>query len=308
MPWITEQTEYGPQTIWVPDQPVESGGDTWGDGLLFGDFNPDYSGDDPRGDGGTEGRPGGRNEGSIPGTGAGSGTGQVFDDPSAWWDDEPAAQEPTVIVSTDSDPASASAQSSGGGSSSGGGDSRPNPSNYSAPGVPSLRPSPHPLRPWEERFTAPTMEEALDSPGFKFRLGEGLKALERSAASRGTLLTGGTLKGLQNYGQESASQEYDKVYGRKYNEYDTRRRDFLTNEANRYTSERYNLQDQFGMESDIYGMNRSNRLDNWGISSDYFNMGRANRQDDMNQGNMTFAQMLALANLTKPPSPYGFDY
>jgi hypothetical protein len=46
------------------------------------------------------------------------------------------------------------------------------------------------------------------SPGFQFRLGEGLKALERSAAARGTLLTGGTLKGLQRYAQDYASGEY----------------------------------------------------------------------------------------------------
>src|SRR5262245_16484817 len=46
------------------------------------------------------------------------------------------------------------------------------------------------------------------SPGFQFRLGEGLKALERSAAARGTLLTGGTLKGLEKYAQNFASNEY----------------------------------------------------------------------------------------------------
>jgi hypothetical protein len=47
-----------------------------------------------------------------------------------------------------------------------------------------------------------------NTPGYQFRLGEGLKALERSAASRGTLLTGGTLKGLQKYAQDVASTEY----------------------------------------------------------------------------------------------------
>lgn len=46
------------------------------------------------------------------------------------------------------------------------------------------------------------------SPGYQFRLGEGLKALERSAAARGTLLTGGTLKGLTRFGQDYASNEY----------------------------------------------------------------------------------------------------
>ena len=48
------------------------------------------------------------------------------------------------------------------------------------------------------------------SPGYQFRLNEGLKALQRSAAARGTLLTGGTLKGLERYAQDYASGEYDK--------------------------------------------------------------------------------------------------
>jgi len=47
-----------------------------------------------------------------------------------------------------------------------------------------------------------------NSPGYQFRMGEGLKALERSAAARGTLLTGGTLKGLTRFGQDFASNEY----------------------------------------------------------------------------------------------------
>lgn len=47
-----------------------------------------------------------------------------------------------------------------------------------------------------------------NTPGFQFRLGEGLKALQKSAAARGTLLTGGTLKGLERYAQDYASNEY----------------------------------------------------------------------------------------------------
>jgi hypothetical protein len=56
-----------------------------------------------------------------------------------------------------------------------------------------------------------------NSPGYQFRLGDGLKALERSAAARGTLLTGGTLKGLERYAQDYASGEYDKRVGQLFN-------------------------------------------------------------------------------------------
>jgi hypothetical protein len=62
-------------------------------------------------------------------------------------------------------------------------------------------------------FTGTIGQGLESSPGYQFRLGEGLKALERSAAARGTLLTGGTLKGIQRYAQDYASGEYDKRVG-----------------------------------------------------------------------------------------------
>ena len=56
-------------------------------------------------------------------------------------------------------------------------------------------------------------------PGYDFRLREGQKALERSAAAKGTLLNGGTLKSLNDYSQNVASAEYGNIYNRKYGEY-----------------------------------------------------------------------------------------
>ncbi len=51
-------------------------------------------------------------------------------------------------------------------------------------------------------------------PGYAFRLAEGMKALEQSAAARGNLLSGGTGKALQRYGQGLASQEYQNAFAR----------------------------------------------------------------------------------------------
>jgi hypothetical protein len=51
-------------------------------------------------------------------------------------------------------------------------------------------------------------------PGYAFRMAEGMKALERSAAARGGLLSGATLKGTQRYGQDLASQEYQNAFNR----------------------------------------------------------------------------------------------
>lgn len=62
-----------------------------------------------------------------------------------------------------------------------------------------------------------------EDPGYQFRMGEGQKALERSAASRGTLLSGAGLKAITDYGQNFASNEYQNAYNR-YN----------TNQTNEY--------------------------------------------------------------------------
>lgn len=51
------------------------------------------------------------------------------------------------------------------------------------------------------------------SPGYKFRLAEGAKALEQSAAARGKLFSGQTGKALTEYGQGVASDEFGKYTG-----------------------------------------------------------------------------------------------
>lgn len=53
-------------------------------------------------------------------------------------------------------------------------------------------------------------------PGFKFRMDEAMKAINRSAAGRGRLYAGGTLKELQEYAQGLASNEYDRAFGRQF--------------------------------------------------------------------------------------------
>lgn len=73
-------------------------------------------------------------------------------------------------------------------------------------------------------FQAPTAEnyQQMD-PGAAIREKRGMAALQNSAAARGTLLTGGTAKAIQSYGQESASQEYQRAYDRSLQTYGTSR-------------------------------------------------------------------------------------
>ena len=58
------------------------------------------------------------------------------------------------------------------------------------------------------------MNKFTADPGYAFRMSEGMKALDRSAASRGGLLSGATLRGAQRFGQDLASQEYQNAFNR----------------------------------------------------------------------------------------------
>lgn len=59
-------------------------------------------------------------------------------------------------------------------------------------------------------------------PGYDFRMQEGQKALERSAAARGGLQSGGFMKALGRYGQDYASGEYQNAYNRFTNDQTSR--------------------------------------------------------------------------------------
>jgi hypothetical protein len=70
------------------------------------------------------------------------------------------------------------------------------------------------LIPLSSNYTPFGMNQFQQDPGYAFRLSEGMKALDRTAAARGGLLSGATLKGAQRYGQDLASQEYTNAFNR----------------------------------------------------------------------------------------------
>ncbi|MDJ0391374.1 hypothetical protein QMO56_25020 [Roseomonas sp. E05] len=62
------------------------------------------------------------------------------------------------------------------------------------------------------------MQNALGSfqasPGYEFRVAEGQRGIENTAAARGLLLSGSALKGIEDYRQNAASDEYSNYYNR----------------------------------------------------------------------------------------------
>lgn len=62
----------------------------------------------------------------------------------------------------------------------------------------------------------------MADPGYAFRQAEANKAYERSAAARGGLFSGGTLRSLSRLNQDMASQEYGNAYNRAYGAHNDR--------------------------------------------------------------------------------------
>jgi len=59
-----------------------------------------------------------------------------------------------------------------------------------------------------------SMADFQADPGYAFRMSEGMKALDRSAAARGGLMSGAALKGAARFGQDLASGEYTNAFNR----------------------------------------------------------------------------------------------
>jgi hypothetical protein len=59
-----------------------------------------------------------------------------------------------------------------------------------------------------------TMADLEMDPGYGFRLSEGMKALDRTAAARGGMMSGAALKAAGRFGQDMASQEYMNAFNR----------------------------------------------------------------------------------------------
>jgi hypothetical protein len=68
-------------------------------------------------------------------------------------------------------------------------------------------------------FYAPfSQTDFTQDPGYAFRLKEGMKGLNASAAARGGLISGNALRAATAYGQEMGSQEYTNAFNRYYTE------------------------------------------------------------------------------------------
>jgi hypothetical protein len=129
-------------------------------------------------------------------------------------------------------------------------------------------------------------EDLQVDPGYGFRLSEGLKALERSAAARGGLLSGGTGKALTRYGQEMASQEFGNAFNRSLTQYNaaTQREQELYGRAlTGYDVGRQREQEGYARALTGYDVGRQREQEAYGRSLTGLQLGRAAEAEQYNR-------------------------
>jgi len=122
-------------------------------------------------------------------------------------------------------------------------------------------------------------EDFQADPGYAFRLQEGLKGMDRQAAARGGLISGGALKAAQRYGQEMGSQEYQNAYNR-YNQNRGTRYNMLTGQQ----AVGQGAANTQGQAAGNYGQQAGETLMNMGNARASGYMGQANAFSNALQG------------------------
>ena len=153
-----------------------------------------------------------------------------------------------------------------------------------------------------------SMADYQADPGYAFRLSEGQKALERSAAARGGLISGGALKAATRYGQDMGSQEY----GNAYNRYQTNRSNQLAPLGSLMTSGQ-NAAAGAGAAAGQYGANAGNLMMQGGQAqaagqlgvgntwNNALNTGASSYLNQMNFNNYLANQQINAANASSDP-------
>ena len=65
-----------------------------------------------------------------------------------------------------------------------------------------------------DKFTAPTLEQAQQTPGYQFTAQQGSKGILQGAAAAGGSISGGTMKALDSFNSNLANTTYNDVFNR----------------------------------------------------------------------------------------------
>src|SRR6185312_3248120 len=149
------------------------------------------------------------------------------------------------------------------------------------------------MKPYGQSFTAPTGLTEQNDPGYLARLKLGTDAIQRSAAARGGVVTGGTAKALGQFGQDFASNEYGNVYNRALNDYNTNFNAYNTNQTNQFN--RLAALSGVGQQTATNLANQGQSASN-NVTSNLLNTATQRGQDYQNAGAATASGYINSAN------------
>jgi len=147
------------------------------------------------------------------------------------------------------------------------------------------------------------MADFTADPGYGFRLAEGQKALDRQAAARGGLISGGALKAAQRYGQDMGSQEFTNAFNR-----------YQTNRANQLQPLQslmgagQTATNTMGANAASYGTNAGNLMTSGGAARASGYVGGANALTSGLGQYMNYTQSQNLMNRLLPQQSTGVAY
>jgi hypothetical protein len=143
------------------------------------------------------------------------------------------------------------------------------------------------------------MSDFQQDPGYAFRLAEGQKALERNAAARGGLISGGALKAATRYGQDMGSQEYQNAFNR----YQTNRANQLQPLGSLLTSGQAAASNQAAAAGN-YGTQAGGNITGAGAATAAGQVGSANALTNALSGYLNYSSSQNLADAIRK-STYG---
>lgn len=92
----------------------------------------------------------------------------------------------------------------------------------------------NPFTSWTQQFVPPSLQQAEDTPGYKFQLQAGDQAIQNQASATGELLDPNTQMALSKYNQNLAQTDYNNVYNQAMQQYDQRYNIFENNQTNQF--------------------------------------------------------------------------
>lgn len=143
-----------------------------------------------------------------------------------------------------------------------------------------------------------TGADLASEPGYAFRLGEGINALNKTAAARGGMFSGRALAEATRYGQDYASNEYQNAYNRYWNT-----RNQTINPVQSLLGQGQTVAGNLGTAGQNYATGAGNTMMQGADARASGYVGGANALGDALSGAVTPYMNYNMLSMLRPPNP-----